>query len=71
MEQFQKPTHRQSTFQPGVGESAQLKSELILHKRKLKRLQEKEKRIQVPKELNLICRIFYFIFYRTFFETMI
>eukprot|EP00112_Aurelia_sp_Birch-Aquarium-sp1_P014219 Seg3055.2 transcript_id=Seg3055.2/GoldUCD/mRNA.D3Y31 product="Kinesin-like protein KIF28P" protein_id=Seg3055.2/GoldUCD/D3Y31 len=46
MEQFQKPVHRQSTFQPGVGESAQLKSELILHKRKLKRLQEKEKRIQ-------------------------
>ena len=38
---------RQSQFKPAIGESAQLKSELILLKRKLNRMSEKEKRIQV------------------------
>ena len=49
MEHIQNPgmNHRQSTFRPAIGESAQLKSELILLKRKLNRLSEKEKRIQV------------------------
>lgn len=52
MEHLQNPsmTHRQSTFKlgtgMGVGESAQLKSELILLKKKFDRLLKKEKRIQ-------------------------
>eukprot|EP00794_Sanderia_malayensis_P019281 gene19281-21207_t len=49
MEHIQNPsmTHRQSTFRgSAVGESAQLKSELILMKRKIDRLVKKEKRIQ-------------------------
>ena len=49
MEHIQSPgmTSRQSQFRPAIGESAQLKSELILLKRKLSRMTEKEKRIQV------------------------
>ncbi len=50
MEHIQNPslTHRQSNFRgSAVGESAQLKSELILLKRKNDRLIKKEKRIQV------------------------
>ena len=49
MEHIQSPgmNSRQSQFRPAIGESAQLKSELILLKRKLNRMTEKEKRIQV------------------------
>jgi len=48
MEHIQSPgmNSRQSQFKPAIGESAQLKSELILLKRKLNRMSEKEKRIQ-------------------------
>ena len=50
MEHIQKPTvtHRGSVYQPNPNaESAQVKSELILLKRKYDRLAKKEKRIQV------------------------